>query len=327
MPGAQRDMPLSRTRSRWIIHRPPRDGGPLRWSREMDNGRSRRAILSEAAGVAGAVVASAALPLTVAAHDPDDMQLAATNSAPGSTVLNCTALDTDAFVVHAANANAGSGIVAAGAHAPGSGRTAASKPRCSRSTETTRKAAAPADTVVTGVYGFAPTAPDPNTSIGSGVWGDSPDIGVYGSGSVGVEGLVAGGSLGSRIRPSGASACMPRQTFPRGRSTSTARPISAVPVAARSEPGGRRSRSPKWDIEWKPCLCRAPFEQGGALRASGRSHDRPIHDLPEHDRHLGDIRRLVRARLRGRRWIDIERGLPPARDDPPTRSSNPCADL
>ena len=163
---------------------------------EMDTVRSRRAILSAAAGVAGAVVASAALPLTVAAHDPDDMQLAATNSAPGSTVLNCTALDTDAFVVHAANANAGSGIVAAGAHAPGirtySGEQAAMFAINGDDTE----AAAPADTVVTGVYGFAPTAPDPNTSIGSGVWGDSPDIGVYGSGSVGVEGFGGWGVAG-----------------------------------------------------------------------------------------------------------------------------------
>jgi hypothetical protein len=81
--------------------------------------RSRRALLAAAAGGAAALAAQAALPLAVAAHDPDDLQLAAINLAPGSTVLNCTALDTDAFVVHAANSNTGAGVVTAGAHAPG----------------------------------------------------------------------------------------------------------------------------------------------------------------------------------------------------------------
>jgi hypothetical protein len=36
-----------------------------------------------------------------------------------------------------------------------------------------------------GVYGWSPTSEDPDT-VGTGVWGDSDDIGVYGLGSVGV---------------------------------------------------------------------------------------------------------------------------------------------
>jgi hypothetical protein len=48
-------------------------------------------------------------------------------------------------------------------------------------------AATPAQAVSTGVYGFSPVPADPNV-VGTGVWGDSDDVGVYGSGGTGVEG-------------------------------------------------------------------------------------------------------------------------------------------
>jgi hypothetical protein len=42
-------------------------------------------------------------------------------------------------------------------------------------------------TTYTGIYGFSPTIPDPN-SFAAGVWGDSDDVGVFGTGGVGVRG-------------------------------------------------------------------------------------------------------------------------------------------
>src|SRR3954447_19004098 len=158
--------------------------------------RSRRALLAAAAGSAAAVVASAALPLTTAAHDADDMQLAAVNASPGTTQLNCTPLDVDAFVVNAANANTGSGIVAAGAHAPGI-RTYSGEQAALYAINGDESGAVTATgTITTGVYGFAETAPDPTVTVGVGVWGDSPDWGVFGSGAVGVYGWGANGVVG-----------------------------------------------------------------------------------------------------------------------------------
>jgi len=53
-------------------------------------------------------------------------------------------------------------------------------------------------TTYTGIYGWAPTFAD---SFGVGVWGDSVDVGTYGSGSVGVRGdgfygMVAASQIG-----------------------------------------------------------------------------------------------------------------------------------
>lgn len=46
----------------------------------------------------------------------------------------------------------------------------------------------PAYTGYTGVFGSAPSLPDPAIAA-TGVWGDSPDIGVFGSGGSGVVGF------------------------------------------------------------------------------------------------------------------------------------------
>jgi hypothetical protein len=53
----------------------------------------------------------------------------------------------------------------------------------------------PAFTRYSGVFGSAP-AGDHVTTFGTGVWGDSPDIGVYGSGALGVNGFGAVGVEG-----------------------------------------------------------------------------------------------------------------------------------
>ena len=46
-------------------------------------------------------------------------------------------------------------------------------------------------TAYTGVFGSAPTAPIETGTFGAGVWGDSEDTGVYGSGDTGVQGFGA----------------------------------------------------------------------------------------------------------------------------------------
>jgi hypothetical protein len=62
-----------------------------------------------------------------------------------------------------------------------------------------------AATAYTGVYGWAPTAAS-DTAFGSGVWGDSDDVGTYGLGYVGVRGdgllgvVGAGGAGGVGVR-------------------------------------------------------------------------------------------------------------------------------
>jgi hypothetical protein len=49
--------------------------------------RSRRALLTAAAGAAGALAASAVLPLTAAAHDPDDVQKGVDNPTTATTTI------------------------------------------------------------------------------------------------------------------------------------------------------------------------------------------------------------------------------------------------
>ncbi len=51
------------------------------------------------------------------------------------------------------------------------------------------------DGAYTGIYGWSPSTNSPNTA-GVGVWGDSDDFGVYGSGGVGVYGVGWNGVVG-----------------------------------------------------------------------------------------------------------------------------------
>ena len=148
--------------------------------------RTRRALLVAAAGGAAALAARAALPGAAQAHDVDDLKLADVNSAAGTTTLNCTALDVDALVVHGANANTGSGIVAVGAHAPGVRAYSGEDAALYAINGDESGAATQAQTTLTGAYGYAPASLDPQTVIGTGVWGDSGDIGVIGTGALGV---------------------------------------------------------------------------------------------------------------------------------------------
>jgi hypothetical protein len=133
--------------------------------------RSRRALLTAAAGAAGAVAASAALPLTVAAA-PANMQTESNNATVAETSVTQATDGQIAFRAKATNAGA-AGLA---------GTTG----------DTTNIAT---DTSFTGIYGFSPTNPDPDF-FATGVWGDSDDVGTYGLGEIGVMGDGAIGVVG-----------------------------------------------------------------------------------------------------------------------------------
>jgi hypothetical protein len=61
-------------------------------------------------------------------------------------------------------------------------------------------AATPGETAFTGAYAFSPADPDTNY-FAAGVWGDSPEVGVYGSGG---NGLWGDGNIGVLGRGYGA---------------------------------------------------------------------------------------------------------------------------
>lgn len=139
--------------------------------------RSRRALLAAAAGGAAAIAATAAAPLTVSAADPNDVVKEVDNPTVAQTSITQA---TDAIVAFKAKTTTtgAAGLVG------------------STGDETNIAT----DTAFTGVYGWAPAFPT-DGSFGTGVWGDSDDVGSYGSGSVGVRGvgffgMVAAGSTG-----------------------------------------------------------------------------------------------------------------------------------
>ena len=137
--------------------------------------RSRRALLTAAAGGAAAVVATAAAPASVLALPTAVLTETANTSTAQTSLTMTSATATDvAFKVSSTTNTAASLIATDG--------------------DTTNIAT---DTGFTGVYGWAEGAPsdDPN-HIGSGVWGDSDDLGVVGTGSIGVEGDGFFGVLG-----------------------------------------------------------------------------------------------------------------------------------
>ena len=129
--------------------------------------RSRRALLTAAAGGAAAIAATAAAPVSVLAA-PSNIQTETANTSTAQTSLSMTsATATDVALKIASTTSTAASFVGA-------------------SGDQTNIAT---DTGFTGVYGWAEGAPisDPN-HIGSGVWGGSDDIGVVGTGGIGVEG-------------------------------------------------------------------------------------------------------------------------------------------
>ena len=141
--------------------------------------RSRRALLTAAAGGAAAMAASAAIPLTATAADPNDVVKEVDNATAAQTSITQSAAGFIAFKASTTNPDRAGLVGATGDQ-----------------TDTNESFSA-----YTGVYGFAPAAPIDFSGFGSGVWGDSPDVGVAGSGFVGVRGdgaygMVAAGFTG-----------------------------------------------------------------------------------------------------------------------------------
>ena len=137
--------------------------------------RSRRALLAAAAGGAAALAAQAALPLTVAAADGDPVLIGNANLATDTTHINNNTDGSNGF--HATSV--GLGIAVHGQSTLSSGVRGTSVNELD--------AATPNVTTYTGVYGWSPESPE--GGVGTGVWGDSNDWGVFGSGAVGVYGF------------------------------------------------------------------------------------------------------------------------------------------
>jgi hypothetical protein len=137
--------------------------------------RSRRALLTAAAGGAAAMAASAAMPLTAAAA-PTPMLTETANAATAETSLTQSAAGAVAFKAVTTNPDRAALVGATG-------------------DQTDIQIG---NTQYTGVYGWAPEAPfpaDPQFE-GSGVWGDSPDDGVVGTGGLsGVLGIGGGAGV------------------------------------------------------------------------------------------------------------------------------------
>jgi hypothetical protein len=168
---------------------------------ESEQSSSRRALLTAALGGAAAVAAQAALPIAAQAHDVDDVQLGAPNSSATTTEIDASADNVDAFKGTATGTGAG----VAGAAASGPGVRADSDVVAGvYAVSGDDSGAAPlANTASTGAYGYTPTSPDPDNFFGAGLWGDSPDVGVYGSGTTGVFGSGAVGVEGDGFNSGG----------------------------------------------------------------------------------------------------------------------------
>jgi hypothetical protein len=141
--------------------------------------RSRRALLAAAAGAAGALAASAAMPLAAAAADPNDVVKGADNPTTATTSISFNGTDGTALAGKATGAGASYGTVGTSTNGAGVLGWSVSPPDPSWFQREY--------TAYTGVFGSAPSHPDPDT-WSTAVWGDSPDIGVYGTGGYGVVG-------------------------------------------------------------------------------------------------------------------------------------------
>ena len=141
--------------------------------------RTRRALLTAAAGTAAALAASAALPLTAAAADPNDIVKEVDNPTTVTTSITDSGAGSTALQGNATGTGAGYGVEGTSLGAGGVVGWSVSPSDID-----------PAETQYTGVYGYAPVFPDPKF-YSAGVWGDSPDFGVYGTGAYGVYGYGA----------------------------------------------------------------------------------------------------------------------------------------
>ena len=168
-----------------------------------DPARSRRALLTAAVGGAAAVAAQAALPLTAQAADPNDVVKNIINTTTDTTGIDSSATaDVDAFAASAGGT--GSAVVASSVDGPAveAAKSVAATAAAAYVTSGDASGAVPTeDTTFTGVYGFTETE---EGFAGTGVWGDSADAGVVGTGSfIGTLGFGVWGVYGESVVPGG----------------------------------------------------------------------------------------------------------------------------
>jgi hypothetical protein len=174
----------------------------------QDEPRSRRAVLAAAAGGAAALAANAVLrPVPVQAV-AEPLLTETANTATAATSLAATLSMDTVFAVSngdgsgpntAIQGSSDTGTAVAGYTASGTGvygdamgggrgvRGGAGVNGTGVYGVVGDDTDAPADTSYSGVFGWSP-AGDGVDLLGTGVWGDSPDVGVYGSGGTGVAG-------------------------------------------------------------------------------------------------------------------------------------------
>jgi len=150
--------------------------------------RSRRALLAAAAGSAAALAASAALPLAAVAA-PATVMTEQDNPATAETSVTNSGASVSALRGNATGTGSTYGLLGTSAHGGGVVGWSESPPTSYWPDFD------PTFTDYTGVFGSSPTFPDPQF-LATGVWGDSPDIGVYGSGGYGVLGFGGKGVEG-----------------------------------------------------------------------------------------------------------------------------------
>lgn len=160
--------------------------------------RSRRSVLAAAAAGAAAAAAATIAPKNVAAASTAVMT-EVDNPATATTSISKSTSGSAAFVANsvAANSIQGSsdnsiGLVGASADTsnPASNTRNAGVAGVAGSTNSI------ADNIgLTGVYGYSDASPAEGF-VGAGVWGDSPDIGVVGTGATGVQGIGVWGVQG-----------------------------------------------------------------------------------------------------------------------------------
>ena len=147
--------------------------------------RSRRALLAGAGGAAAAIAANAALPVSRALAVDQPLLLNVTNAASANTDVTASIVDNAVLTVENADGTNGGGIWGKATAGPGvAGATGTSSSGLAGLSGD--GSGAPSNTGYTGVFGYAESGGV--TATASGVWGVSPDVGVYGTGSTGVAG-------------------------------------------------------------------------------------------------------------------------------------------
>lgn len=168
--------------------------------------RSRRSLLTAAAGGAAALAVAAIRPAAVDAA-PANMQTETDNLTTDPTGVSNSTAGEQALFGHAA----GAGIGVEGTSASGEGVRGVSSDTSDPATNLSNAgvvgiaglpASIAANIGLTGVYGYSDPSPSPSF-VGAGVWGDSADFGVIGTGSIGVLGEAPIGVVGFSTEPGG----------------------------------------------------------------------------------------------------------------------------